>query len=525
MTTEQMLLINNLMSMTKPRMTEGKEIKDWIDTVNVSKLDDKTSQEQWKAMIDAVKSDSELMSMKIVESHKFPIEDNNGGGYGVVLVSGKTKEAAVVFSGTTNYEWKDNFDGGGLTDAADHVSTKQQEEALKWYREQYDEQNLGQYNVTVTGHSKGGNKAKYITLMDDTVDQCVSFDGQGFSDEFIDVYADRIVLNQHKIQNHNLDNDFVNILLNDVGETTYYKGNKDEIANFGENHCLDSFFHRDKNGKLTMKVNPKGQSKEMKALDQFLNSILRSMSPEDKKGMLNMIGTLVQAGADGDGNAVIDVISALLSDSKNAGYIAYFLAYIVQYQEAYPELMGTVKSVLGDFGLDELFLVTDVVAFLMEHDIIRFLAEHGRHALAGWLWIHGFRLSAAIVEIILSLLALIEPITAKIKIKKNDGKDKKVGGAKGGIPADFSVMTGAVQEAAQRMNAIEGNLENLNAEIEAVEKELLPYTILRLGQIRKIKSKLNEQKYKCSKLERSLNAIYQIYERHEESIINEAAGI
>lgn len=35
--------------------------------------------------------------------------------------------------------------------------------------------------ITVTGHSKGGNKAK-----DNSVDICIAFDGQGFSDEFID---------------------------------------------------------------------------------------------------------------------------------------------------------------------------------------------------------------------------------------------------------------------------------------------------------------------------------------------------
>ena len=59
----------------------------------------------------------------------------------------------------------------------------------------------------MTGHSKGGNKAKYITLMDDTVDHCVSFDGQGFSDEFMETYSDEIAARQHKIENHNVDYD------------------------------------------------------------------------------------------------------------------------------------------------------------------------------------------------------------------------------------------------------------------------------------------------------------------------------
>ena len=39
--------------------------------------------------------------------------------------------------------------------------------------------------LTVTGHSKGANKAMYTTIMCNNVTRCVSFDGQGFSKEFL----------------------------------------------------------------------------------------------------------------------------------------------------------------------------------------------------------------------------------------------------------------------------------------------------------------------------------------------------
>lgn len=35
-------------------------------------------------------------------------------------------------------------------------------------------------SITVTGHSKGGNKAQYVTVLSDKVDRCISMDGQGF---------------------------------------------------------------------------------------------------------------------------------------------------------------------------------------------------------------------------------------------------------------------------------------------------------------------------------------------------------
>ncbi|MBR4545203.1 MAG: DUF2974 domain-containing protein [Oscillibacter sp.] len=51
------------------------------------------------------------------------------------------------------------------------TDTAQQKNALAWYQDTYQKLGLERYEVTVTGHSKGGNKSKYITLMDDSVSQ------------------------------------------------------------------------------------------------------------------------------------------------------------------------------------------------------------------------------------------------------------------------------------------------------------------------------------------------------------------
>lgn len=40
-------------------------------------------------------------------------------------------------------------------------------------------------DLTVSGHSKGGNKAQYVTIVTDRVERCLSQDGQGFSPEFL----------------------------------------------------------------------------------------------------------------------------------------------------------------------------------------------------------------------------------------------------------------------------------------------------------------------------------------------------
>ena len=49
-------------------------------------------------------------------------------------------------------------------------------------------------NIIVTGHSKGGNKAQYVTInskYNDLIDKCFSFDGQGMSPEAIEAFINR----------------------------------------------------------------------------------------------------------------------------------------------------------------------------------------------------------------------------------------------------------------------------------------------------------------------------------------------
>ena len=90
--------------------------------------------------------------------------------------------------------------------------------------------------------------------------KCVSFDGQGFSDEFVQQYGDEIAMRQHKIHNHNVDYDYVNLLLNEVGEITYYHGQDIGEGGFLENHCPNTLMKFQDSGSFTMEVNPNGQA-------------------------------------------------------------------------------------------------------------------------------------------------------------------------------------------------------------------------------------------------------------------------
>ena len=284
LTTEQTLLLNNLMYLESAggspfqgaNRFEGQTIGEWLDSIDLSRVDPSKDYgsfmtgEDWTNIIQAVQQDETLRNMRIAETH---VDSGGGEGRSAVFLSEETGDALVVFKGTeSSKEWIDNFEGGNVTDTA------YQQNALEWYQEVYQEYGLENYEVTLSGHSKGGNKAKYITILDDTVDHCVSFDGQGFSDKFMEKYQNEIAARQNKVENHNVDYDYVNFLLNDIGDSTYYDGQDYGDGGFLENHCPNTFLKFQEDGSFSMEISPNGQAEEIQALDEFLNNMLRAMS-------------------------------------------------------------------------------------------------------------------------------------------------------------------------------------------------------------------------------------------------------
>ncbi len=181
---------------------------------------------------------------------------NDGGIRGLCYVD-SNNSATVVFRGTggTYTAWKDNFEGEYLED------TKLQKLAADFVR--YD---CGVYNdVTVTGHSKGGNMAQYTTIVcGDKVKRCVSFDGQGVGKECSLKYRDEIALASPKIKSICADNDYVNIMLNNIaGEAEYVRNPVDSIPDCHSPYALLKNAEFDSKGKI---VNCTDQTEDMKKL-------------------------------------------------------------------------------------------------------------------------------------------------------------------------------------------------------------------------------------------------------------------
>ncbi|MCR5688177.1 MAG: DUF2974 domain-containing protein [Lachnospiraceae bacterium] len=130
----------------------------------------------------------------------------------------RDEKPVVVFRGTggTKEAWTDNFEGAFAEDTR-----------LQALADDFIESECSAYSdIEVTGHSKGGNLAQYVTVKSaDRISRCVSYDGQGFGDEFIRENADAVAAASPKIISISAYNDFVNILLTGIAGTCIYVAN------------------------------------------------------------------------------------------------------------------------------------------------------------------------------------------------------------------------------------------------------------------------------------------------------------
>lgn len=334
---------------------------------------------EWNHIVRLIGGNPELSRMRIQSVH-WDEAAGGGGGMSVVFTRGYFREAVVVFRGTAAGEWRDDFLGGAATGEKDGVSTAQQKNALEWYRSL---ELPGHFSrITVSGHSKGGNKAKYIALMEDSVSRCVSFDGQGFSDEFIEKYRDRICERQQVIENHNMEYDYVNILLNDVGKRFYYQGFAVEKKGILRTHCINAFFWFGEGESCFLVRGEKEAEGKMQELDRFLNSCLRSLPKEKKIDMVEFLGIMaeLELGAEPEENFVTgenqkdssgkqnrqNAMVSLLLQGKNLDLTAYLLAYLIEYQRAEPEWINSIEQIFEKFGLTGFILLSQIAKGVSE---------------------------------------------------------------------------------------------------------------------------------------------------------------
>lgn len=536
-TTEEYLILENIVHLSdmtgaKPGQTIGSLLEEVIESDNYK--GGLMTKDEWKEMIGEITTNPEyqdILDLKVAATHT---DSAPGGGDGTMAVfTSDSGEAVVAFAGSAKGEWADNFEGGGFTHGSDGVSTIQQEHALQWYKEMYEELNLEDYDITAIGHSKGGNKAKYLTLMDETIDHCVSFDGQGFSDEFCDEYADKIAARQYKIENHNLDNDAVNLLLNDVGQTTYYQHDPSD-SNYGDAHNPYALFKQD--GSLQL-ANTCDQDPNLKALDRFLNNMLRSMSPTEKAEMLAFVGTMVQDAKYGQFS-----MSELIDAADSRDKVAFLIAYMVNYSQKNPEMYGLVTEALENFGLGGCSQYVSVVSGILSNPLSNKLLDllskgvYGLEALASlWIVKQLYNLLNPGMSYddfvhLISVIAKTLDYMDEIEVSEDSGNDLKVGSAAMNkflfhLPAVFYVKTQSLRDTSTTLASCAESVKNTKQGLMDVRQNLEAYQVISKWRINNVINSLDTYERYLNKLSSCTNDIAGLYEGYEQKVIDAVPAV
>ena len=143
---------------------------------------------------------------------------------------------SVIFKGTGDDEWIDNGEGlSGKSEENTYIfyengigetgrktvyndfATDSQVEALNWFSMTAAKCGWEEdAQITVSGHSKGGNKAQFVAINSMRPSLCLSFNGQGFSPEALNAFKNKLGAQYEKrrqsIYSFAAENDYVNVL-------------------------------------------------------------------------------------------------------------------------------------------------------------------------------------------------------------------------------------------------------------------------------------------------------------------------
>ncbi|MBP3603090.1 MAG: DUF2974 domain-containing protein [Lachnospiraceae bacterium] len=158
-----------------------------------------------------------------------------------------SKSVYVVYRGTADGEWVDN--AVGMTEA----ETIQQKRALSYFDTVVNREELKENErLVITGHSKGGNKAQFVTMSSkyaDKIDACYNVDGQGFSEKAIEKWKQELGNREYENRRNKItgiygENDYVNVLGHSIvsEDNVYYIRTPADKKDFAGYHDITYMF-------------------------------------------------------------------------------------------------------------------------------------------------------------------------------------------------------------------------------------------------------------------------------------------
>ncbi len=288
------LLITDMLIYTD-HVADGRTVGDILNNVEASGFDAPgASPAEWKKVISNARKDENFLNYRVTNYR----EESNGFRAACFVDDvSKPEDINVSFRGTsTDFEMHDNGTGAYVSDSALQKTAADYVISLP---EGYGD------SITVTGHSKGGNEAQYVTVVTDRVSNCVSFDGQGFSKEFLEKYGDRIELQKGRIASISASNDIVNPLLIPVAGTNIYIETAEQSDPFTGYHQLSILL--DENGNFNKQV---PQSLRAKMVNEYTEYIINNMDMPEKQIVIDGLVSFLESGDNRKESAFQQIISA-----------------------------------------------------------------------------------------------------------------------------------------------------------------------------------------------------------------------
>ena len=335
------------------------EILEVFDGQSLDSLRDMGSEEVGGSCVSGVEWAEILSCVKESRIREMTVRDALPGEDGISLAvtygyPGQKDSAVVAFKGTTgDGEWVDNIEGMHLSDTA------AQQEALRYIEEQPFSR------ITVTGHSKGANKAMYVSVLSGRVAHCAAFDGQGFSGEFIEKYSAEIRERAGIISNYSIDTDFVHILLFPVPGSRQIYCRGFGIDNIKQHHSSNSFFRTDAGGKMLTDAAgrplfvteengaPVPEDASLAGLHRFTAYLLNNASDPEKDRIIGYLAALVPlARAKCDTGEKREAILRLTGENTEAA--GDLLAMLARYAQQYGCGTAEIDGLLRALGMDTL---------------------------------------------------------------------------------------------------------------------------------------------------------------------------
>ncbi|MBQ4528371.1 MAG: DUF2974 domain-containing protein [Clostridia bacterium] len=190
----------------------------------------------------------EYKDWKIIDS-----QNNNGwdgNGFAACTIDTGDGNAIVGFRGSEVNSADDFLHDWLIADVGlvNETQTSQQRYAEEYLNRINNKFGDDYDNFSITGHSLGGNLAEHATLtapdsMADKIDRCLSFDGPGFSDEYLEKYADQIKDNAHLVDHYQAS--AVGTMLNPVPGTNYRHIEVKDGASGFKRHNIKNFVFDD----------------------------------------------------------------------------------------------------------------------------------------------------------------------------------------------------------------------------------------------------------------------------------------